>query len=361
MDRSWNTPTKFFVGGILIVLVVLFLYYIRNLLPPLVISALLAIVLQPGVTFLENKTPLRHKGAATIVFILFLAVLVVIPAVVTPIVLGEVDSMEKEVQTILAGLNDFFSRATILGYHLFKGIPAEMESSVGNILHPGQLFASVQAITENVIWSGVVLFIVYYLLVDWHSARNWAYSWLPDTIQYDGKRLYQRLVKVWDLYLRGQLVTMMIVGILSGIAAALLGLPGAIIIGFVATAFAVVPSVGSSSMAVVAGIVALFVNEDGLFVPKFWYVAIVVGVFALIHLFDNYYLRPRVLGQGLKLHPVVVLIGVLGALMLSGGLLALVIVPLISSGEIILRYVLCRLTGDDPWEDEILEPTSSGG
>jgi hypothetical protein len=48
----------------------------------------------------------------------------------------------------------------------------------------------------------------------------------------------------------------------------------------------------------------------------------------------------------------VVLIGVVGALLLGGPLLTLVIVPVISTVEIILRYVISRMTGTNPWEEE---------
>ena len=68
--------------------------------------------------------------------------LAVIPAVVTPAIINQVDSMDIEVQRIVDGISDFMSKTTIMGYTIFQGIQENLESSVSQILHPGQLFES---------------------------------------------------------------------------------------------------------------------------------------------------------------------------------------------------------------------------
>lgn len=108
-------------------------------------------------------------------------------------------------------------------------------------------------------------------------------------------------------------------------------------------------------MAFVTAVVAFFSDSATFKFSGFWFVVTVAIVFIGIHLFDNYYLRPRVLGHGLSLHPAVVLFAVIGALTLDGALLVLIIVPLISSIIVVLRYLFSRLTGADPWEKEIIE------
>ncbi|MEJ2487611.1 MAG: AI-2E family transporter, partial [Anaerolineales bacterium] len=87
--------------------------------------------------------------------------------------------------------------------------------------------------------------------------------------------------------------------------------------------------------------------------PRFWYVFIVAAVFIAIHLFENYWLRPKLLGIGLSLHPAVILVSVLGALTLGGGLLALLIVPVISSTGVLLQYIVRKLSDVDPWREDI--------
>ncbi len=351
METKWSTQTRIFVITILLILVVLFLFYIRTLLRPVVVAMLLGFMLYPVATFLRRRTPLTQKAAGIIVFFSFIAVLAVIPAILTPIVIREIDSLGSQLADIIAGVNDFLSQTVILGYHVFSGVPENLEGSLTDLFRPDQIYDSLAALTENVVWIGVILIMLYYLLVDWVKARNTVFNSIPNSMKRDAYEIFTRLRGIWDVYLRGQLLMMLVLGLVSGIAAAILGLPGAIILGLVAAGFSLVPSVGSSTFVAVAGLVAMFTRVNFFGLSVFWYVVIVVGIFTSIHLFENYWLRPKVLGQGLGLHPAVILVSVLGALTIGGGLLALVIVPLIRSAGTILRYLINRLSDQDPWEE----------
>lgn len=351
METKWSTQTRVFVISILLILFVLFLNYIHDLLRPIVVALLLTFMLYPVATFLRRRTPLTQKTSGIVVFFSFLTILAVIPAIVTPIVIRQVDSLGGQLTDILSGVNDFLAGTTILGYHVFSGVPQNLDDTLTEFFRPNQIYDSLAALTENIVWVTVILIMVYYLLVDWVGARNKVFEVVPNSLKRDAYELFKRLRAIWDVYLRGQLLMMLVLGLLSGIAAAILGLPGAIILGLVAGGFSLVPSFGSSSFIVVAGVVAMF-SRAGLFdLSKFWFVTIVVGVYLSIHLFENYWLRPKVLGQGLGLHPAVVLVSVLGALTLGGGLLALVVVPLIRTVGELLGYVLSKLSDQDPWRE----------
>ena len=350
MKRQWSTQTKLFVMVLLIISSILFLFYFYELITPLIISVLLAYVLHPLVAGLENRTPINHKWSVFLVYIAFIAVIAVIPAVVTPIIINQVESADIEVHNIIDGIGEFLNETEVFGFHIFQGAAENLQDSFSQNLDPGQLFESIQALTENVIWVFIVMIMIYYMLLDWEKVRLWVFYQLPKPYHVDGLRLYQQLRDIWKIFLRGQLLTMFLLGTISGIAAAILGIPGAIIIGLAAVVLAVIPSVGSSFMVFVAAVVAFFSQSSTFTLSEFWYVAITISVFTGIHLFDNYWLRPRILGRGLDLHPGVVLFAVIGALTLGGVLLVLIIVPLISSVGVILRYVRCKLIDENPWK-----------
>lgn len=346
---------RFFILAVLIILLSLFLYYIGELIRPLIVAALIAYLLHPLAAALDRGTPLNYKLSVFLVYIGFLVVLALIPALVTPVVIDQVASTDIEMQNVINSIDEFISQTTIFGYQIFQGIPSNLEESVSQILHPGQLFTSIQVITENVVWVILVMILIYYFMVDWEKLRMWVFDFVPKSFHIDALRLYRQLRSIWKTYLRGQLLTVFLIGLVSGIAAGILGLPGAIIIGMIAAILAIIPSVGSSFMVFVTAVVAFFSDSATFMFSDFWFVVTVTIVFIGIHLFDNYYLRPRVLGQGLSLHPAVVLFAVIGALTLDGALLVLIIVPIISSVIVVLRYLVSRLTGADPWENEIAE------
>jgi len=350
---QWSTQARYFTLTVLMILGAMVLYYIHELIGPLVVSALMAYILDPIVAWVKRKTPLKHKTAVGVVFVLFLALVAVIPATITPVVINQIDYLQLELQDIEQGVEDILMNPLIKDLPFLMSIIENIESMAGDAIHPEAILRSVQAATENVIWLLVIFVTSYYLLLDWNRLRDWIYRLFPVGYTNDLQRLHRSLNKIWKTYLRGQLLSMLLIGIISGIAAAIVGLPGAVIIGLVAAALAVVPSVGSSVMAGVVGVVALFSESTVFPLSQVWFIILVVAVFTGIHLFDNYWLRPKILGQGLHLHPGLILVAVIGGLTLQGAMLALTIVPILSSLEVLGSYLLRRINGLSGFPEEV--------
>lgn len=357
MDVKWSAQTRIFVITILLIISVVLIYLFREVVRPLVVAALLVLMLYPIATYIRRKTRLSQKAAANLVFFILIALVATIPAVGTPALISEANALGDQISGIIDGANDFLEHTTVFGYRILSGVPQGLEESITETLKPEVVYEWIAAITENLVWIGVILIVVYYLMVDWPRAKRAMFDVLPDALKRDGYELYKRIREIWGLYLRGQISTMFILGLTAGVMAALLGLPAAILLGLLAAVFGLLPSIGSSVFAAIAGFIALISRSTLFGLPKFWYVVIVVAVFLGVHLFENYWLRPRVLGEGLKLHPAVILVSVLGAIMVGGGLLALVIVPMISSADVFLRYLARKLSEDDPWAEELEGPT----
>jgi predicted PurR-regulated permease PerM len=101
------------------------------------------------------------------------------------------------------------------------------------------VFRFVRGATSNGVWVLVILVTTYYLLRDWERLREWLVRLAPEAYQPDVRRLHQEIKDIWQAYLRGQLLVMLLVGILTGLASAALGLPGAATLGPTATAVGV--------------------------------------------------------------------------------------------------------------------------
>jgi predicted PurR-regulated permease PerM len=82
-----------------------------------------------------------------------------------------------------------------------------------------------------------------------------------------------------------------------------------------------------------------------------WIALLVVMLFGLIQAVENIWLRPRVIGQWVHLHPAIVFVAVMGSLALAGVLVTLIIIPVLSSAGVIGRYVYCKILDIDPWAE----------
>ena len=76
-----------------------------------------------------------------------------------------------------------------------------------------------------------------------------------------------------------------------------------------------------------------------------------IFLFGVIQTIENIWLRPRILGNSLKIHPALVFIGVMGSLGLAGVFLTLIIVPLMGTAGKLWNYIRARMLGLDPWPD----------
>jgi hypothetical protein len=71
---------------------------------------------------------------------------------------------------------------------------------------------------------------------------------------------------------------------------------------------------------------------------------------------ENSFVVPRILGEAVDLHPIVVLIGVVIGANVAGILGALLAAPVIASGREIVSYLYAKILGEDPFPQEDEKP-----
>lgn len=136
----------------------------------------------------------------------------------------------------------------------------------------------------------------------------------------------ERALRLW---LRGQLIAMVTVGLLTGIALWMLGLESALVLGLLAGTLEFVPFVGPIIAAVPAILLALAVSPD----LALW----VALVYLAIQQFEGYVLTPLVQQYAVELPSVVLLFSLVGLGMLFGTLGVLLAAPLT-----VVIYVLVK-------------------
>ena len=92
-----------------------------------------------------------------------------------------------------------------------------------------------------------------------------------------------------------------------------------------------------------------------------WFGLLILGVYALIYQVENYYLVPRIIGYHLKLHPLVVLLGVVAGASIAGIIGILLAAPIMATVRLILRYIYNKLVDIPPFPGEkpVLQPTDT--
>ena len=248
MKPQWSLPFRYVVGILTFATFILFLLYAGEAVSALVIAGFSAYLINPAATFLLERTKLSRAWAVNIVFFSALILIVGLPAAFTPIFFDEAQLVVEDVLDLTTELNQSLSKPVFIGpYELhFEELGNSLTQLQRTVLSPlpEELFQLLESTSVGVLWFVVIMVGVYLFLSHWPKMRDWILGLAPIEFQPEVYELYRRIRQVWMAYLRGQIVLMIIVGIVFTIAWTIIGIPGALALGVIAGFFTLVPDVG---------------------------------------------------------------------------------------------------------------------
>ncbi len=368
MQRVWPAPFRYILLAVLLVLLAALLWYIRSLLRPLLAAAVIAYVLSPAAGFLMSRFHISRRFAATIIYVLTLAILVLIIGTLAPVVLDQAQSIRTDLQGALADLQALLAvpiqfGAFRLDLRLLAPSLAVLLDRGPIVAQPSQALRFIEMTSRGLVWTVVVMVVVYYLMTEWDDLRRWMIGLAPPADQSDLWRLYGDVREVWIEYLRGQLRLILILDVIYAIGWEIIGLPGALALGFLAGVLNLIPELGPATVGFLATLVAYLEGSHVLsWMPNLGFAALTLGVYLLINTFKSVWLQPRILGRSVLVHEGLVFVAIVGALILNGILGVLVVVPLLGSAIIVGKYLRRRLLGLPPFDEDVIQaPADSRG
>ena len=324
----------------------------------LVLSTLLAYVVAPLVHIVQR--PIRIGGrrrvlprglAVALIYLLIAGALWAAAALVLP-------KVTEQVEDVIAGA-PAYTQSTLAWerrwtrYYAKLRIPVELRRAIdGNAVSAGEsasqyarsaLVALIASLTY-LPYLILIPILAFLLLKDAPGVMRLVIRALPKSGRLRGHRLLEDLNAALAAFIRAQIVACLLIGTVCGIGFALLGVPYAVLLGILAGILEFIPLVGPSVLAVVAISVAAL-HAPGL---TLW----VVVFLATLRVIHDYMIYPRLVGDGLHLHPFVVVIAVLAGGELGGIAGLFMAVPVTAMLSVILRHWL-------GWRSDDGEPAST--
>jgi predicted PurR-regulated permease PerM len=175
--------------------------------------------------------------------------------------------------------------------------------------------------------------VAFYLLRDWRPLIEWLESLIPTTHRPAVVAFIEEYDHSLGRFFRGQFLEAGLVGILTGVGLAVLGVPSALLLGAIAGVFNLIPYVGLAISVVPALVVALTMDDPLSGLIR------VAAVFGAVQFIDGSVTGPRIVGESVGLHPVVIMLALAfgGAVLGFAGLL--LAIPL----AVLLRMVGTRV------------------
>ena len=301
------------------------------------ISILLASALEPLVLWLRARLSLRRGFTIIAVYLVFFAVMIGFALIVVPAAIGQA-------QRILVALppvfEDLKARAVDLRPTALADALTALVDSVSIVFRPApapdadDVVDVGTAVAEVALAFATVLTLVYFWLVEHARWQRYVLAYVPADRRRGARRAWNEIEERLGSWVRGQLVLMGAIGLATGIAYSLLGVPGALLLGLIAAVAEAIPIIGPLLGAIPAILVAATVSPE--------LALVVAGVYAVLQLVEGSVLVPLVMRHAIGISPFLVLVSLLvgGA---AGGLIgALIAVPVAASIEIVLSRLQAR-------------------
>lgn len=284
-----------------------FLASIGSLVRLIVISALLAYIIDPIACFLESRG-LSRFSATCVIFPAF--------ALITgTFVFFFLPPLAKEVRALQAGFD--YSRAAAIISDMenifeknlaFLGIKdlnlaEKIQKALGDF--GAWVFSHLLDIASLVTDLVIVPFMVFFLLKDGRVIKKWLIGAVPNRFFEFSANLLHKMDLQLGNYFRGQFMDAIIVGILSVFALWLLKVKYFLIIGSFAGMANLIPYLGPAVGAFAAMLVSFLETGD------FTVVAYIALAFIAVKLADDVLIQPLIVARSVKMHPLLVLLSVI--------------------------------------------------
>lgn len=355
-DTQWSLSFRYVVAIICFAAVVAFLIYARDAVINLVVAAFVAYLINPAVVYLSTQTRMKRSSAVNVVYFSAVILLVGVPATLTPIFYDEFKIVIEDLLNLSNQIAATLSQPVQIGslvFHLEEW--AQSISQVQNAVLtplPEEALELLETTSVGVLWFLIILVSVYLFLSSWPDMRDKLIGFAPSPYRPELEELYSRVRRVWMGYLRGQIVLMLIVGVVFTVVWLIMGIPGALVLGVLAGFFTLVPDVGPFLAMILAAGVALLEGSTWIPLSNFWVAIIVVIVYLVLINAKNFFLRPIIMGRSVHMNEGIVFVAILVATILEGILGALLVVPVLASVIVIAGYVQRKVLDLPPFEDD---------
>jgi predicted PurR-regulated permease PerM len=354
MGRRTRTPTPIFVSPrvavVLSVVGAAALAYVLYAAPSILVVALggtaLAVVLSFPVRALSHVMP--RGPAILLTFLGLLGMVGLALGYLVPLLVQQMSRLIVRTPDIANSANRLLIDA-IAFLDRRELLPGSDPEAFGRELVT-DLFNRAQILTENLLRDLIVfipqvfnfgiilfavLFVAAYLLVDVRKVKAAYLKAAPKRYRQDARDLWDAFGYSLSRYLGGLLFVAAVQGVLAGVALWILDVPFALLLGVWISITAIIPYLGAFLGAIPAVVLAFFQS------PTTGVLAVVAYI--LIQQLEGNYLTPRIQGQVLHVHPILVLLAVIGGGQLAGLAGVIFAVPTLAVLRVFFDFFRARI------------------
>lgn len=315
-----------------VILIILFfgiVFLLKNLLIVVLMSVVIASAIEPATVAMVKKRIPRLLAVICIYVFLALIIFGSVFFLLLPLLSESTDFLNNlpkyfNAETVSSGIanNSFLSSQPIV-----SGLQnsVNLEGIIGQINGVITGLTSSTFNTVSAVFGGILSFILmvvlsFYLAVDDDGVGKFLKIITPLKHENYVVHLWKRSQRKIGLWMQGQLILAVIIGVLVYLGLTLLHVPNALLLAFLAAVFEIIPLFGPI-LASIPAIALSFVSGG------FSLVILTVGLYLIIHQFENQLIYPIVVKKVVGVPPIVSIIALVAGWELIGFLGLILSVP----------------------------------
>ncbi len=339
-NRSTTANVYFFLFLLILSGVGVFLLF-RPFLTAIVVGGVLATLLY-GMYKMFRKALFGNQGVAALLVCLFALIVVVTPvSVLLGFAVNEANAFihSEQAARLLDDAGHFVENLPFIDGTLDgEGATGSISDSLGSAGSGtiGFIGAAYQGVSGIVIWLFMMIFSLFYFLIDGSRFLSQFSRFSPFHESQD-RLIFQKFVSISRAMVKGTLVVALVQGALGGIAFWIVGISSPVLWAILMSVASLVPMLGAGLVWFPTGLYLLLTGNiwQGVFMLAFG--ALVIS------LIDNI-LRPKLVGRDTEMHPLLVLFATIGGISLFG-VSGILIGPIIISIFLVLAEIYAHEYG----------------
>ena len=317
----------------------------NQIITPFIIAFILAYAFDPLVAWLSSRGLPRWTVVLLMLLLLFLLIcgvgLLVIPRLI------------KEMSDLISTLPAWFGQphqwgkgsleSLLTRFGVSENILQEVRSNLPQILKDTfggftewatEALTSVTGMLAGLANIVLIPILTVYFLTEFRKIRSGVYSLIPEDSKPKALITYHRLNDVISAYIRGQLLVVLFLAIWIGLGLQLFtNIPYALLIGISAGILNLLPYVGTAAALLITLIIAAFQPDAFITCAK------ALAIFVSAQTLEGNLLTPKIVGDRVGLHALLVIFVVLIFASMFGLVGMLIAIPLSASAKVIIEIM----------------------
>lgn len=329
-----------------------FLFFFKNVIWPIAVAGILALMLQPVIRFLCQRLKLSRTWAIVLTFFIIILGVSILGALILPKAVDQTTRFVKALPQITENGQEFLRDRFPTVYEYSKSYLDNMDwndlqksllssgnqvKNVGNAMWKRVTGALLTLVTMATLIAVIPIYLFYLLEANRDYGRDVKshLNFIPENVRDDLVFLGTEFSNIVVAFFRGQLLIGLLMGILMAIGFSLVGLQFGLLLGLLLGLANVVPYLGAI-LSIVTVLPLAYLQPEG----GFTLLGYCVGVLVIVQLIEGYLLTPKIMGKQTGLHPMVIMISIFFWGTALNGILGMILaIPLTATFVIAWRLV----------------------